>query len=262
MIDFKRSQEDGKKMIEDFNKLKEENDKLLKDMEILKNSNNTQQTTKVTILKNTNNNIIISKSDKKDIDISTDDNPTNKSFAIQDIKHLDFGLDNIEDKKDDKNKLTNIKRYIYDMNNINEFLNKIKNRNLGNDSNNTYNTYNTMNNIEKSAVSVTVNITNDNEKKILGQDNKELNLNTDMKDYKVEERISPSKLNKSIEVNEYIKQLTENKVENLDSGDVNIDNGNINVIYKNEEDNDNVVTMLDNHELNESIKKVGEDELN
>ena len=54
-------------MIEDFNKLKEENDKLLKDMEILKNSNNTQQTTKVTILKNTNNNIIISKSIKKDI---------------------------------------------------------------------------------------------------------------------------------------------------------------------------------------------------
>ena len=243
MIDFKRNQEDIKKMNEDYNKLKEENDKLLKDMEILKNSNNTQQTTKVTILKNTNNNIIISKSDKKDLDIATEDNPTNKSLTLQNIKHLDFGLDGVENKKDDKQKLSDIKSYIYDMNNINDIINKIKNSNLGNDA---MNNNNNMNNIEKSEVSVTV-ITNDNDRKFTEQDNKE---SIDMKD---NQRIPPNKLNKSIEVSDYIKEINknkQNKAENIDDADVNIDNENINVIDKNIEDNENIVIMLDNKELN------------
>ena len=191
-------QEESQKLNDNNNKLKEENEKLLKDIEILKNSNknNTQQTTKVTILKNTNNNIIISKSNQKELDIKKEDNPLNKSLVVQNIKNLDFDFARAQDYKDDKQKLNEIKNLI----SINEIINKI-NSNIGSDSNSN------SNNIEKSEVSITFNITNDNisgsGKKIIDEENKDIEL---IKNNQNEEGVFTNKFNQSNEVKNLIKE--------------------------------------------------------
>jgi len=262
MIDYKRSQEESQKLNDNNNKLKEENEKLLKDIEVLKNSNknNTQQTTKVTILKNTNNNIIISKSNQKELDIKKEDNPLNKSLVVQNIKNLDFDFARAQDYKDDKQKLNEIKNLI----SINEIINKI-NSNIGSDSNSN------SNNIEKSEVSITFNITNDNisgsGKKIIDEENKELNKDIELiKNNQNEEGVFTNKLNQSNEVKNLIKEFENNmekKTETYTGEEVDINKNNINIIYENVVDNNNNgVNVLENQELSESIKKVDEGELN
>ena len=249
---YKIAQDENAKLQNDYTQLKELYDKLISELNINNKS-------KVQIPKS-----ILKKSDNKTIEIEKDitsenkieeENPTYKTIVIENTKNNKINL-NLDNKENENDKVVEIKNTINDVNNnvndINKKVNMIK-------------SISSLDKKEQKDTNVKFNINeqeenksiNDQEKNKLDEEKKNIRLSKAMlrikKKQESNENNSQIKLNKSLKVQDLVKELennmqkrdmaSEEKEEVNGGNEIQVENG------------ANVVNVLDNQQLTKSMKK-------
>ena len=245
LSDKKNLQDENEKLKEDLEKIKNDYDILLKEL------NNNQQIPK-SILKNKDNSIL--NNEKIDNDIKFDENSNVKSLIQEKAKIISIDLNEMQNKEEsnETQKITDISNVILDVNNnLNDIINKINNSNPSSAKK------------EEKESSVKFNIKEEKnneeepEKKKLDEEKNNIRLSKAMQRIKKKqennENNSQLKINKSLKVQDLVKELENNmqKRDIIEGGKEEM-NGGAEIQIEN---GANVVNVLENQQITKSMKK-------
>ena len=250
-IEQKQAMHNYKNSQEEYSKLKNDYDKLIEELNAIKIKDKAPKS----ILKKNENKTIDIETEEKEININK--NPNSKTIIIENIERETINLNDNKNKEDsnDSQKVADINNVISDVNNnINDLINKIN----SSDSN----ASSAKKEFKDSSVKFNIQenqINDESEKNKIDEEKKNLRLSKAMQRIKKKqennnnENNSQLKINKSIKVQDLVKEL-ENNMQKRDiiEGEKEEQNGGTEVQIEN---GANIVNVLDNQQLTKSMKK-------